>query len=280
MKCDECGEETDETVCRECGLVINIRPLALNNNGYPAKRGDVSIIFSPTYRSWSHPLSPNIRSSSRAFRPRYQKKYVDYVYIKAYESITKICAQLKLSQNIRFEALNLFKGIRKIEPDFFQSYKLAPTYLACIKIACKINDFPISNYELAKVVDYQSHIDKKNISYMEKKFNNAYRAILRLYKLHIKLPEHPHFIDFACNKLDLPYIFTKKIHDKYTLLKKYFQPHFRIEGYILALIYIYGNKDFGFYLKTIEELFHTSSKTITNRKNELLKYESKIMQGL
>jgi len=271
MNCEECRTTMDGCVCKGCGLVTDDRPISMNNNGYPQRKEDITTLYSANYRSWTHPLSPNIRVASKAFKPRYQKKYVDYVYIKAYESINKLCSQLKLTQNIRFEALNLFKGIRKLDPNFFKSNKLAPTYLACIKIACKINDFPILQHDLANAIDYETEVDRKNVSYMEKKFNRSYRSIIQLYKLYIKQPEHPNFIDFACNRLGLPYDFTSKIHHVYTLIKETFKPHFRLEGYILALIYICGNKRFGFYLKTLEEAFHTSSKTIINRKNELLK---------
>lgn len=267
MKCEECGEETDGIVCKKCGLVISDRPISKSGTGYATRKEDITTLYGANVRSWDHPLSPNIRSASKAFKPKYQKKYVDYVYVKAYESIGKLCTQLQLPTHIKYETLNLFKGIRKLNPDFFQSYKLGPTYLACIKIACKINDFPITNHDLANVIDYQANVPKKNTSYMERKFNRAYRAILNLYKLRIKMPEHPNFIDFACNKLGLPYSLIKKIHEQYTSLKEYFQPHFRIEGYILALIHIFGNQR----LNRLEKVFHTSSKTIVNRRNEILK---------
>jgi transcription initiation factor TFIIIB Brf1 subunit/transcription initiation factor TFIIB len=276
MKCEECGEKTDGSVCTSCGLVINDRPISKNNDGYPRRREDITTLYSANSRVWSHPLTPNIRPASRAFRPRYQKKYTNYVYIKAFESINKLCSQLNLPEHIKFEALNLFRGIRKLEPNFFQSNKLAPTYLACIKIACKINDFPRLNYDLANVIDYTTNMGKRNIGHMEKKFNRSYNSILQLYKLNIKTPQHPNFIDFACNKLGLPYSFTKEVHNTFTKLRRIFQPHFRIEGYILALIYILGSQRFGFYLKTLEELFHTSSKTITNRKNEILNVYKKM----
>jgi len=132
------------------------------------------------------------------------------------------------------------------------------------------------NYELFKVIDYEVDINKKNISYMDRKFNRAYRAILKLYGLKIKTPERPNFISFACNRLNLPTDFMYFIYEKYAILKKFFQPHFRIEGYILAIIYIYGNECFGFFLKTLEDIFHTSSKTIAYRKNEILNIIKKI----
>jgi transcription initiation factor TFIIIB Brf1 subunit/transcription initiation factor TFIIB len=273
MKCEDCGEDIDGHVCKKCGLVLDSRPIASNSTGYVQRRMDATTLYSANHRIWQHPLSPNIRPASQSFKPRYQKKYLDYVYIKAYESISKLCAQLKLPNRIKFEALNLFKGIRKLEPDFFKTYKLAPTYLACIKIACRLNDYPVLNHDLANVIDYQVAKEKKNLSYMEKKFNRAYSAILRLYKLRIKSPKHPNFIDFVCNRLGLPYSFIVKVHEKYTKLRERFQPHFRIEGYILAIIYLLGHKMYGFYLKTLERIFHTSSKTIINRKNEIEKYD-------
>lgn len=271
MKCEECGKETDGQMCKNCGLVIDDRPIALNNNGYPPRKYDITTLYATEMWSWDHPLSPKIRKKNKGFQPKYQKKYEDYVYVKAYESISKLSAALQLPPTIKFEALNLFKGIRIKDPDFFKKVKLAPTYLACIKIACKINDFPIMNHDLAEVIDYKISKDSTNLSYMEKKFNRAYREIIKLYNLKIGVPEHPKFIDYACDLLNLPYPFTIHIHHEYTRLKKHFQSHFRLEGYILALIYLNGRKEYGLTLKFLEEKFHTSSLTISNRKNELLK---------
>jgi transcription initiation factor TFIIIB Brf1 subunit/transcription initiation factor TFIIB len=272
MICENCGKETDGVVCKNCGLVINERPIAMNNNGYPRTKMDITTLYAAEMWGWDHPLSPKIRKRGKDFVPKYQKNYEDYVYVKAYEAISKLCASIDLTSNVKFEALNLFKGIRKIDPDFFRVNKLAPTYLACIKIACKLNNFPISNYELAQAIDYEiSNPSNKNLNYMEKKFNRSYRAILKLYKLNLKEPEHPNFINYACIKLGLSCKFVKKIHEKYTKYKKYFMPHFKTEGYILALIYIYGRDEYGLILKMFEEKFHISSLTISSRKKHILK---------
>lgn len=273
MECEECGEEVDGNVCKNCGLVVYSRPIIVNNLGYTPRKKDITTLYSADYRSWEHPLSPNIRKAGMDFVPRYQKKYVDYVYVKAYESITKLCSKLKMPKHIIYESLNLFKGLRKKDEDFFKHYELAPTYLACIKIACKIHDFPILNYELAQVIDYKTYSGTDgNMAYMEKKFNRAYRAILKIYKLYIPNPEHPNFINYACVRLNLPCEFATNIHKKYTAFSPVMQPHFRLEGYVLALIYIYGAELFGITLKQLGNEFHISSITISNRKNELLKY--------
>ena len=275
MECEECKKDFDGDVCKNCGLVYNARPIASNNLGYVQRRMDITTLYAPNSRSWEHPLSPNIRKESRSFIPRYQKNYEDYVYVKAYEAISKLCASLDLNRTIKMEALYLFKGIRCIKIDFFKHNKLAPSYLACIKIACRIHDFPISSHELASVIDYESEIDmNKNVSYMEKKFNKSYRAIIQLYKLKIPEPQFPNFIPYACNRLGVDHDFITRIYSIYGKMKKIFQPHFRVEGYILAIIYLCGNGTFT--LKDLEQQFHTSSITISNRKNELLKYVKKM----
>jgi len=277
MICEECGEEVDGNVCKNCGLVIDIRPIAQNLIPLTYDEQDDRKTIPINHDTWEYPLAPKIRKIGKDFNLRYQKVYKDTIYIKAYESISKLCASLKLSQIVKYEALNLFKGIRLLDPYFFRSKKLAPTYLACIKIACKIHDFPIQNYELANVIDYKLNANKNiNFNYMEKKFNKAYRSILKLYNLRIISPEHPNFIDYACETLDFPYKFTKEIHEKYSKMRKYFQPHFKIEGYILALIYIFGYKEYNLTLKILAEKFHISSLTISSRKNEIvnrLEYE-------
>jgi len=276
MKCNDCGKKVEGVVCKECGLVIDDKPIALNGNGYPQRKYDITTLYASEMWSWEHPLSPKIRKISKAFNPKYQKNYKDYVYIKAYEAISKLCASLRLTKNIKFEALNLFRGIRTLDADFFKKVKLAPTYLACIKIACKLNDFPILNHDLASVIDYKLNKDSRNLSYMEKKFNRAYRSIIELYGLRIEPPKHPKFIDYVCSVLNTPYDFIKLIHVKHTELKRFYQPHFRVDGYILALVYIYGRQRFGFTLKMLDEQFHMSSLTISNRKNELKKVIKKI----
>lgn len=275
MECEECGKTLEGSVCRHCGLVHDDRPILRNNLGYSQRNMDITTLYSASHRVWEHPLSPNIRKKSKQFHPRYQKNYEDYVYVKAYETISKLCASLQLNDKIKFEALNLFKGIRTMDDNFFKHNKLAPTYLACIKVACKIHDFPILNHDLASVIEYESEIDmEKNVSYMEKKFNKSYRAILKLYNLTIPEPIIPNFISFACNRLNCGIEFTQRIIANYLALKPTFQPHFRLEGYILAIIYLCGNGRFT--LKKLEDEFHTSSITISNRKNELLKYVKKV----
>ena len=275
MKCEECESEVDGSVCKKCGLVIDDSPIATGNDGYPSRKFDTTTLYSAGIRGWDSPLSPKIRKMSKAFNPRYQKKYEDYVYVKAYEGISKLCASLRIPNLVKNEALNLFRGIRTLDKDFFKKNKLAPIYLACIKIACKINDYPIMNHDLANVIDYKISKSNKNLSYMEKKFNRAYREILRLYNLRIKTPEHPNFINYACNILKLPYEFVVDVHCDYTNLKRFFKPHFRLEGYILAIIYLNGKDEYKLTLKSLEEIFHMSSLTISNRKNEILNIKVK-----
>ena len=269
MICEECGKETDGIVCRHCGLEITSKCIAYNNNGYPRRREDVTTLYAASKAwSWDHPLSPKIRKRSKAFVPRYQKTHDEYIYIKAYENIKSYCSQLNIPEKVMYEGLNLFKRIIAKDQTFFKRFNFEPTYLACIKIACKIHDFPIMNHELASVTNIID--ENENLTYMTRKFNMAYKNILRLFNISIKRPEHPNFINYACNKLDLPYSFTVKIHEKYNDIRKYTYRHFKLEGYILALMYIYGCNDFNITKSQLAEVFHTSVFTITNRKNEIL----------
>lgn len=268
MICEECGEECDENVCHNCGLEITSRPIAFNKYGYIQKRDDITTLYSAYTRGWDHPLSPKIRKRSKSFVPKYQKKYEDYVYVKAFERIKSYCASLDLPENIFLESMNLFKRIQLKDESFFKRYHFEPSYLACIKIACKIHDFPILNYDLASVSNYLD--DDQNLTYMTRKFNNAYKNILRLFNLKINKPEHPNFIGYICSKLNLPISFLVEIHTKYNDIKKCILNHFKIEGYILALVYIYGNKRYNITLEQLSNIFHISPPTIRNRKNEIL----------
>jgi len=269
MECNECGNTFYGTTCTHCGAVYEDRPISYDNNTYPHGNKKNADKYGNYNYSWSHLLSPNIRRNDKTFNPKYQKNYKDYVYIKAYELISKTCAGLCIPDIVKYEALNLFRGIRNLDEGFFKKNNVSPTCLACVKIACKIHDYPIMNHKLAEMIDYKLKKDPKNIAYMEKKFNRAFGAIIILYKLRINTPEHPRFIDYACDFLHLPFPFTVKIHTRYTILNKYFQSHYKLEGYILALIYIYGRQQYGITLKQLEDTFHISSRTINNRKIEI-----------
>ena len=48
------------------------------------------------------------------------------------------------------------------------------------------------------------------------------------------------------------------------------QSHFKLEGYVLALIYLeLRRQSINMTLKVLENAFHISSLTISNRKNEI-----------
>jgi len=113
--------------------------------------------------------------------------------------------------------------------------------------------------------------NKKNMGYMEKKFNRAYRNIIQLLGLRLTRKKQPNYIDYVCSNLGLPYDFTKHIHKKYGHFRKYFQPHFKNEGYILALVYIYGRERFNIHMNLLGKKFYVSTLTISNRRNEILK---------
>ena len=272
MICEDCKEEVLESVCRNCGLVIEDRPLVNNAFAVGRKNFDITTLHSVDSRIYDHPLSPNIRKKSWCFNPRYQKDQDEYRYVKAYEQISKVCGILRMPDSVRYESLNIFKGLKKKDGSFFQVHGLAPTYLACIKIACRIHDFPISNHDLSQLIDYDIKIKKNsNVGYMEKKFNRAFRHIIKIYKMHFSRPKKPNYINYVGIKLNYDIDFIKFIYNEYSKLSKFFQHHFRLEGYILALFYVYGKPKFGLTIKKLEETFHMSALTITNRKNEILK---------
>ena len=270
--CDDCGKEVDGNVCKNCGLVMIEHPFAYGNENFPQRRIDIATLIAADIMGLEHPLSPKIRKGGYDFQVKYQKKPRDYIYLKAYEQVCKICSRLSMPNIVRYEALNIFQNIQRMDDRFFMKFKLSPVYLACVKIACKIHDFPISNIELAQMIDYKvRNGNKKNMGYMEKKFNRAYRNIIHLLGLYLKRKKQPNYIDYVCSNLELPYEFTKHIHQKYGHLRKYFQPHFKIEGYILALVYIYGRDRFNIHMNLLGKKFYVSTLTISNRRNEILK---------
>lgn len=269
--CDDCREEVDGNVCKNCGLVMVEQTFAYGNSNFSRRRMDIATLIAADIMGLEHPLSPKIRKARKDFQLKYQKNPTNYIYIKAYEQICKICSSLSAPNIVRYEALNIFQNIQRSDKKFFMKFKLNPVYLACVKIACRIHDFPISNNDLALMIDYSiKNGGKKNMGYMEKKFNRAYKNIIQLLGLRLKRRAQPNYIDYVCSNLNVPYSFTKLIHKKYSYLKKYFQPHFKNEGYILALIYIYGRERFNIHMNLLGKKFYVSTLTISNRRNEIL----------
>lgn len=281
MKCEECGTELEEKfVCKGCGLVVEeVMFDKLPIQGYTEKDKDRT-----TYREWEGPLAPNIRYSHRfPKRPtnpalrrsfniqrRQEKKDKAHKYMVAFLEIKKCCSFLRLPNNVTNEVINIYRCVNEKETDFFKKHGRRPSFLAFIKIACRIHEYPMRNSQLIELVDYKLS-GKRTTAYMDKKFNKAFMMTIKLLGIKFKTPEHPKFIDYACVNLFLPYGCAKMVHNIYRHYKHVFKPEYKLEGYILALYYILFKKNHRITLDHLEDIFEVSRITIGNRRKELLK---------
>jgi transcription initiation factor TFIIIB Brf1 subunit/transcription initiation factor TFIIB len=265
-KCEECGNESwRDDVCVFCGLVFEDHPI---DYSLPEKLTDKQTKEKYFYINVLG-LSPDVIKLKG--NRRWYKKGKEYHYILAYEFINKVCSNLQLPNIVLIESLNIYSNVREKDPDFFVKYQLEPSYLAFIKIGCKLNDYPITNKELSMFADYFQKTKKKpNYEYMDKKFNDAYIGCMRLLKIKIEKPEYPKYIDFVCQELGIPEIITK-VHEHYSRDKKYYKSHYKLEGYLLALIRIVARNILFKRLKLsdLAKKFGVSANTISAREKDI-----------
>lgn len=281
MKCPECGKESEKDhVCVNCGLVFIDHPLDFR----PTKSLNNYLKRKEYKNEFSYPLSPHIRYSHlspsgskrgtlrRAFKLQRKKRVKDkeHYYLKAYLHIKKYCALLNLSSVIVNEALNLYKNVIKKDDKFIQKCGTKPSYLAFIKIACRIHEFPLTNTKLMTLVNYKTK-EKRTTAYMDRKFNKAYIMTLRLLQIRFEIPENPKYIDYVSETLQLPYSCANTVRKMFRSLRHCFRPECKIEGYILALYYIRFKHEFNLSLDILEKLFDVSRITIGTRRDEINK---------
>lgn len=267
-----------------CGLVLDpvwydFNPIKIMNKRKAEKEYS---------NSWSHPLDPNLEYGhiypKRIFNPelrralqlqrKTEKKTDGDAYLKSFLSLKKYCSILNLPEQVKYEAINIYKCIIERDKDFFKKYGTKPSYLSFIKIACILHEFPLKNSQIIELVDYKVN-EKRTTAYMDKKFNRAYISAKRLLGNIFKIPEKPRYIDYVCLTLDLPYECAVKVHKIYQKIKKRLRKEHKLEGYILALFYIMFKQDYGITLNRLEELFEVSRITISDRRKFLLKMVKK-----
>jgi len=281
MECPLCKKNVEGSVCRNCGcvleeMVIDYRPIkSLNrNSGEKEYRNEFLSSFSPNIRhTHKHPRKVSNPDLKRAFRleRKIEKRDEKDLYLKAYLSLKKYCSILNLPTHIVNEAVGIYKEIVKKERNFFRKNGVKPSYLAFIKIACEIREFPLLNSKIMKLVDYKTIEKRRTVAYMDKKFNKSYIEAKRLLNLHFLMPKHPKYIDYVALVLNLPYKCATVIHKIFSNLRKYLNINMRIDGYILALYYIKFRKEYKFTLDHLEEVFEVSAETIRSKRREINK---------
>ncbi len=273
MKCPECGKEVyDLHTCTNCGLVVD--PMQYDFG--PCKKMNGQKKEKEYDNEGMRPLDPSIQYTHifpkrvrrpalrRAFKVqrKEQRESDAHEYMKTFLDIKKHCSVLQLPKIVIEEVLNIYRCTLEKEPNFFMRYGRVPSYMAFIKIACRIHDYIIKKSELNVLADY----DLDN----ERKFNRPYMAILKMFKLIFPIPKNPNYIDYVCSILELPYSCAQKVRDIYKSLICVFKSGY-IESYILALYYILYKKEYKLTFKLLGETFEVSEISIMNRRKELMK---------
>jgi len=252
MYCYICKKDVYGSVCKECGLVLEDHPIDYT---LPQKiRSKFNKDKKVFVENFSHLLKPNIQYTNINDKKYYKKNTKEYHYTKAYIEISKFCSMFKLGGMIKYEALNIYNNIYDKDKNFFIKYNLMPSYLAFIRLACKIHDF---------------HINLKSIHNLcgIKKFNRSYTETIKLLHINVPNPENPRYIGYVGKTLNLDYKKIVLIYKYYKRMKKDFI-NGKQEGYILAL-YLLTNKNLT--IKDLSVTFNISEPTISRRKKEVLK---------
>lgn len=218
--CPECGTKMEDfIVCRNCGLVIEDRPIDYSSS---QMRKNLKLAKKEFQREVYGPMSPNINFMRMGNgRKYYDKNTKEYLYTKAYVKISSICSSLQISKTIRNEALNIYNEMRKKEDNIFLKYGNSACYTAFIRIACKIHDYPISVNELLSYNSQNEH-----------KYN---KALFKTKKeLNIKFCRNENsFIDKIAAELGIEYKYAQKVREIYNRMKKSFVGN--QNNYIIAL---------------------------------------------
>lgn len=279
MICPICGKRSNkEEVCTNCGLVINTHPIQFK----PKKWKNKKLNKQQYNNTFLHPLSPDIayghihsrKTTSPDLRGAFNRQRKGYnnqahrSYVRSYQYIKLLGGNLNLPKRVILEAINLYRVLAIKEPRFSVKYGIKPFYLAFIKIACKIHDYPISNGELKAYIDY-NHRPTNNMAYMDRIFNNCYKFIVKTLELKFPRIQSPNYIIFACNKLGLPFSCATEVNRVFQKIKNYIQ--YRVNGYILALYYMIFSKKYKITYRRLEETFETARLTISSKIKEINK---------
>jgi len=226
MICPDCKEKVYGTVCTNCGLVIEDRPLAI----------ELEIKDSETLsRTYSTSSSPDIGFSTthskettnkelaRAFKKEKNiTKNDEWRYYEAYVEIKRICDYLQLGDKIFYEAMDIRRR-------FIMVAKTQMKYAilnACVIIGCRMYKFPIFFKDIYEI----STEDPKKIK-------KAYKRIIN--ELNLRIPHltlQDHILHYA-NVFDLtPTQRTKALEFAAIISKKVNMSGKKLSGYAGAII--------------------------------------------
>ncbi len=274
-----CGSRIYDISCKECGLVNDEFRFV---SSIMRRDKDKEIIV-PLFR---HHLEPDIEFSHifpkkaknkelrRALyrqRKKWNKGYIDY-YQSVYLTVEKICSYLQLPQSIKYDTLHLIKKMMAIDIKYFSIKSKKEEYrtLACIKIACELHEFFLSERELISVSSEQPN-EKVNLltNSIKKGINREYMNIKNNLKITSEFPKKPKMISYICNKIGLPQTKETELYIFYEIIRKYLNRIYKLKGYLVSLVYFLYKDEFDIKLSDLEDKFEVNRATIYSRKTEL-----------
>ena len=273
--CEECGEELDGYVCKSCGLVSEEKELVSILPRKKEEDGDLS---------WSHPLSPSMefqniqpKSSTNSelnralyYQNRKRKRSSDDYYMRAYSDLRTKCSQLHLPYIVVMECLHMAKTLIERKKTFFTCGNRDYKYLATVRIACRMNDIYLDKKRLVQVSIFHDNkpINLRN-SLIKRTIDREMMLIKKELRLVFKHPKTPTFLNHACHVLGVDQEDVAKLYELYSKISNRFEARYKLNGYILALIYNYCGKKYKIGLGRIETEFGVARDTVRSRKKEI-----------
>ena len=280
LYCENCGAELERMTCKECGLVSEeLEFIAEYQTDRRFFKDDVREDYIGKMPFLAYPSSPSIRfqnkqpKKSKNFelnkalksQNKISKKDEDDYYLSAHMDIKSICSYLRLPSTVSEECFNMAKELIKIKKTYFFNGKGEYRYLACIKIACKLNNVYLDDQELVKMSrEYDNGPINMRNNQINRNMNREMMDIKHSLKIFITFPEKPIFISYACSNLKIDQDTETEIYRIYSKLYRAFNGKNKLEGYILGIIYLKCKRN-GIGLELLEKTFSVSRDTIRLR---------------
>jgi len=191
-KCEECGKiSSKQHVCTHCGLVFNVLILSKYRKRMRDQK-TTTVYYTGKFMPPLAPKSQYLRKNTykSIVKHYYDKTSDDYKYVKAYTMINYYASVLQLPNTVIYEALNIYRNVKKKNPKFFLSHDLNPSYLAFIKISCEINRYYIDRDSLFDLEEHKWNFKQLWKIYKEKNQYAMCPHCQKTYKNEIGLKRH------------------------------------------------------------------------------------------
>ena len=275
--CPECKsilisiKEKGETVCRQCGLVINEREFILSlsekkvyNQEEKAKKKRTGPFISPLLQDIG--LSTSIYKNKihnqdlkRVIKRNTYLSWKNRNILNAIIELKRICFNLDIPSYIRIAALRLYKEAFK--SNIFKGRSIKGMVAACLYYSIKKKHIPIT---------FQEILNETNVS--SKTIKNCYMTLIKTFKLKVPIINPISFIPRYTADLNLNIeveTLTTKILLSY--LRKTWINGINPRGLCAGAIYLASKlKKIKINQKKIAEIVGVTAVTLRSRYRELI----------